>query len=132
MNIAISVHYMEQKGHDDNIVNFKQGISIFVILLEALKVIAATILICWHIYLNKLGITTYQYLVEKEELAKLEKRLYAAEITREQYEDQQRHIMSARSVRSVHKIKKSNVITPISKRRLKEEQIQIISKKTLE
>ena len=28
-------------------------------------------LLCWHIFLKKIGITTYQYLVEKEELAKL-------------------------------------------------------------
>lgn len=111
------MHYVESVGHDSTVVDLKAGISFVIIVLEALKVIATTILICWHIYLQNIGITTYQYLVEKEELMKLEDQAKSFKITREEYEDRKRQILDARKVQSVHKIKKSNVITPVGKRK---------------
>ena len=53
----------------------KIGISVFYIIIEAVKGIATLALLSWHIYLMRTGITTYQFLVEKEELEKLKLKL---------------------------------------------------------
>ena len=45
-------------------------LAILAIVLESLKIICTSALLIWHLYLSKIGITTYQYLIEKEELAK--------------------------------------------------------------
>ena len=109
------MHYLEQKETEDGIMTFKVAISILFILIEALKSIASLTLVCWHIFLKKIGITTYQYLVEKEELTKLKVQLESQKISIEVYEKDKQLILDARQVRSVHKIKKSNVITPVGK-----------------
>lgn len=38
-------------------------------------------LVCWHIYLKHIGITTYQFLVEKEEIQKLKLQLNLKQIS---------------------------------------------------
>jgi hypothetical protein len=55
-------------------------LSIFFIVIEAIKSLASLTLLLWHIYLATIGITTYQYLVEKEELEKIKEQLETFEI----------------------------------------------------
>ena len=85
LNLAISVHYLEQLDYKSKPVEtrsqykrlhtFKQTLSIFFIALEGLKCLASLFLLLWHAYLARIGITTYQYLVEKEELQKIKVQL---------------------------------------------------------
>lgn len=80
-------------------------LSIFVIFVESLKSIASLLLVCWHIYLKHIGITTYQFLVEKEEIEKLKLQLNLKQISLDSYNMQYDYIVSARSIKSIHKIK---------------------------
>jgi len=41
-------------------------LSITIILFETVKSIACAVLLLWHVHLKRMGVTTYQYLVEKE------------------------------------------------------------------
>ena len=43
--------------------------------MEVLKSIALMGLLVWHCHLSRVGVTTYQYLVEKEQIQKLDKEL---------------------------------------------------------
>ena len=62
LGLAISEHYME--GSRD----FRIGLSVVFMVMEALKSLSLTILLLWHAYLARLGLTTFQYLVEREQL----------------------------------------------------------------
>ena len=129
LNLAISVHYIEQKHELDDedtdektrqlrrFYDFKIVVSIVWIIIETLRACAALILLIWHIYLSRIGITTYQYLVEKEELNKLQLDFELQRITEDEYNTKRQRVLNARKMKSVHKYKKSNVITPIKDRR---------------
>lgn len=111
---------MEQKDFEENAINtnealhdFKIVLSVILMVVEAIRIFASLMLLLWHIYLFRIGITTYQLLVEKEELEKLKLKLYSKELTQEEYQKAKQHIINARRVKSVHKIKKSNIITPV-------------------
>ena len=70
LGIAISVHHMDsevgEKIHDT-----KSALSITFLAIESLKSLAVGLLLLWHVKLARLGVTTYQYLVEREQLEKL-------------------------------------------------------------
>ena len=77
LNLGVSVHYMEQEeeGYASDLHALRVCLSVLLIMLEAVRIFAALALVLWHIYLHKIGITTYQFLVEKEELEKLKLKL---------------------------------------------------------
>ena len=53
--------------------------------VEAVRIFGTLTLLLWHIYLVRIGITTYQFLVEKEELEKLKLKLLSKLLTEEEY-----------------------------------------------
>ena len=57
------------------------GLSVVLIVMEVVRIMATLALFIWHIYLHFIGITTYQFLTEQEELQKLKLKLIAKEIT---------------------------------------------------
>ena len=75
LNLAISVFYMDggpdYDGDRSDLAYASAVLAILSILIEFLKIILSSALLVWHIYLSKIGITTYQYLVEREELEKV-------------------------------------------------------------
>ena len=64
---------MDQVEDDDRgVIHYgKFVLSLGGILIETIRTTAILLLVIWHIYLSRIGITTYQFLVEKEELEKL-------------------------------------------------------------
>ena len=87
MNLAISVHYLEQRPYegwsDDQMTRLrhaKLALSSLAILVESIKSLATLALLLWHAYLARIGITTYQFLVEKEQLQKQKIKLALGEI----------------------------------------------------
>ena len=87
--------------------------TILLMAVETVKVIGLSMLIVWHIYIWNLGVSTYQYLVEQEEMDIAKEKLKKGEITQEQYDKILKDLLSARNTKSVLKIKNSNVIMPV-------------------
>ena len=87
-----------------------EALAIIFIAIEVLKSLASGTLLAWHIYLAKHGITTYQYLVEKEQVMKLKSEFAQGKMSEEEFVKMNSKITEARQLNSVHKIKKSKVI----------------------
>ena len=43
-----------------------QTVNVIAIVVEFLKTIALVMLIIWHIFIMRLGVSTYQFIIEKE------------------------------------------------------------------
>ncbi len=69
LNLAISVHYMEQEAYESKPIDerekiermhvYKDILSVISIVIESVKSLASLTLLVWHIYLACIGITTY-------------------------------------------------------------------------
>ena len=71
LGLAISVHHLDSDASDKNIHQARSALSIVFIVIESLKSLLVGLLLLWHLHLARLGMTTYQYLVEKEQIEKL-------------------------------------------------------------
>lgn len=129
LNLAISVHYMESDemsepglpdGSDGSgIHSFRIALSVILIIVEVARVFCSLTLLIWHIHLRRIGITTYQFIVEQEELQKLKLKFIAKEITAEEHKLAREQVFLARQLKSVHNIKKSNIITPVKSHQIR-------------
>ena len=103
----------EEAGGKSSVLFVWKTVTILLMAVETVKVIGLSMLLVWHIYIWNLGVSTYQYLVEQEEMDIAKEKLKKGEITQEQYDKILKDLLSARNTKSVLKIKNSNVIMPV-------------------
>ena len=73
-----------KEGDTEKFVIISWQISTIILMaIELLKIICLVMLIVWHIFIQRLGISTYQFLVEKEQLDICKGKLKRGEITQE-------------------------------------------------
>ena len=70
--------------------------TIFLIIVEGITFVATLALIIWNIFMRQLGISTYQFLTEKETLSKNKEKLGKGEITAEEFERLNQEVYDAR------------------------------------
>ena len=73
----------EEAGAKTSVLILWKTVTIVLMVVEILKIIGVAMLIVWHIVIWHLGISTYQFIVEKQKMDSNKRELKKGEITQE-------------------------------------------------